>query len=458
MIRRDKIDVLIDAKLHCSENRLMVLARKPAPVQVSWLGYPGSSGLETMDYRVTDENLEPGGGVYPFAEEPIYIADCFWVYDSLGIDPGVNALPALSAGHVTFGSLNNFCKTSDATLSLWASALKAVAGSRLLVLAPKGSARPRFLEKMRGLGIESDRIGFLEHVQRLEYLENYNRIDICLDTLPYNGHTTSLDALWMGVPVITLPGQTPPGRVGLTHAKNLNLPDLVAKDEEDFARIVARLASDLPALDRLRQSLRGRLEKSPLMDGPGFARKMEEAYRRIWKKWCEGKKRRNAPIANRPIPEDRTGRAHAGVIQGERTRQRGEISLRDADGKAGILTRGGEQISHESHEKGADPVPRAWARGKHAIGDHCAECGGDKHGCQRLKFGLRLAKEHHQYGGCDGLRDQRAGSGKGPFARDRFGGDVIWNRPDHSGAAHEPKHHPSQTDHRGQDEHLRRQD
>jgi protein O-GlcNAc transferase len=290
-IRRDKIDILVDAKLHCAENRLMVLAHKPAPIQVSWLGYPGSSGLETMDYRVSDENLEPGGSVYPFAEQPIQIQDCFWSYDPLASEPAVNALPALSVGHVTFGSLNNFCKNSDLTLRLWASALNAVPDSRLHVLAPKGSARKRFVEKMTGHGIDAGRIEFLDHIPREDYLKYYHRIDICLDTLPYNGHTTSLDALWMGVPVVTLPGGTPPGRVGVTHAKNLKMPELVASGEQDFSKVAAKLASDLPALDRLRQSLRGRMEKSPLMDGPGFARKMEQAYRQIWKKWCDGKSR-----------------------------------------------------------------------------------------------------------------------------------------------------------------------
>jgi protein O-GlcNAc transferase len=289
-IRRDGIDILIDTKLHCAENRLMVFAHKPAPIQVSWLGYPGSSGLETMDYRVSDENLEPGGNVYPFAERPIHIPDCFWSYSPLAADPQVNPLPALTAGHIAFGSLNNFCKNSDLTLKLWASALKAVANSKLLVLAPKGSARARFLEKMDRLGIEAARVEFLNHSQRDQYLKFYHRIDICLDTLPYNGHTTSLDALWMGVPVITLAGGTPPGRVGVTHARNLNMPQLVAGSEEDFAKVAAKLAADLPALDRIRQSLRTQMENSPLMDGAGFAKKMEQAYQRVWAKWCEGKR------------------------------------------------------------------------------------------------------------------------------------------------------------------------
>jgi protein O-GlcNAc transferase len=200
-------------------------------------------------------------------------------------------LPALSAGHVTFGSLNNFCKNSPTTLRLWASALKAVPGSRLLVLAPGGSARQKFLNDMGILGIAADRVEFLDRRLREPYMNNYHHIDICLDTLPYNGHTTSLDAMWMGVPVVTLVGKTPAGRVGLTHAMNLKMPLLVAQTEEDFAGTVAKLASDLPALSQLRQSLRERLEKSPLGDGIAFTRGLEKAYRQIWEKWCSEKAR-----------------------------------------------------------------------------------------------------------------------------------------------------------------------
>jgi predicted O-linked N-acetylglucosamine transferase (SPINDLY family) len=142
---------------------------------------------------------------------------------------------------------------------------------------------------LQNLGVNGEIVQFIDHLPREVYLSAYNRIDIGLDTLPYNGHTTSLDALWMGVPVVTLPGDTPPGRVGLTHAMNLNLPQLVADSEENFAKTVANLAADLTALARLRESLRQRLEKSPLMDGPGFAKKMEAAYRRVWQEWCQKK-------------------------------------------------------------------------------------------------------------------------------------------------------------------------
>jgi protein O-GlcNAc transferase len=140
---------------------------------------------------------------------------------------------------------------------------------------------------MSRLGIDPDRLEFVASAPREDYLAYYHRIDICLDTFPYNGHTTSMDALWMGVPVVTLAGPTPPGRVGVTHARNLNMPELIAQNEEDFAKVAARLAGDLPALEQIRKSLRPRMGKSPLMDGKTFAKKVEHIYRQVWKKWCQ---------------------------------------------------------------------------------------------------------------------------------------------------------------------------
>jgi predicted O-linked N-acetylglucosamine transferase (SPINDLY family) len=287
-IRRDQIDILIDCKLHTSENRLRVFAYKPAPIQVSWLGYPGSSGLETIDYRLVDRHIEPAGCEYKFDEKPIFLPENFWVYDPLASELVVNPLPAQSAGHLIFGCLNNFCKVTDRTIELWTGALKAVPNSRLILLAPLGSARQRVSEKFRAGGIDPSRIEFVDNRPRAEYLATYHRIDICLDTLPYNGHTTSLDSLWMGVPVLTLPGGTPPGRVGVMHLKNLGLTQFIAQNDTDFARIAAQYASDLNALSELRAGLRDRLSKSVLMDGPRFTQNVEKVYRDIWRTWCAG--------------------------------------------------------------------------------------------------------------------------------------------------------------------------
>ncbi|MGA3067028.1 MAG: tetratricopeptide repeat protein [Tepidisphaeraceae bacterium] len=286
-IREDGIDILVDMKLHTASNRLLALARKPAPIQVSWVGYPGSSGLETIDYRITDRYLEPIGGDNAYADRPIYSPSCFWCYDPMSSEPSPGPLPAASAGHITFGSLNSFSKITEPALRLWAGAMRAVAGSRLLVLAPRGSARDDFLRKIGDLGVDAGRVEFVDRRPRAEYLKTYDRIDIGLDTLPYNGHTTSLDALWMGVPLVTLPGETPVGRAGRTFLSNLGLPELIASTPEEFVRIAADLAGDLNRLDSLRRGLRARMQGSPLMDGEKFARDMEAAYRRMWRAWCE---------------------------------------------------------------------------------------------------------------------------------------------------------------------------
>jgi predicted O-linked N-acetylglucosamine transferase (SPINDLY family) len=286
-VRADQIDILVDLKLHTSDNRLLIFARKPAPIQVSWLGYPGSSGLKTIDYRLTDSYLEPAGGANLFADHPYRLPDCFWCYDPLEDRPAVNSLPAIAAGYVTFGSLNNFFKVTDATLDLWAKVLLENADSRLLLLAPAGSARERTLEKLSRRGVDSGRVEFVARQSRQEYLRTYHRIDVCLDTIPYNGHTTSLDALFMGVPVLTRVGNSPVGRGGWTQLSNLGLQELAALDDGEFVRLAAGLAGDLPRLEKLRGILRGRMEESRLMDGPRFARGVEAAYRDVWQLYCK---------------------------------------------------------------------------------------------------------------------------------------------------------------------------
>ena len=187
---------------------------------------------------------------------------------------------------VTFGCLSHFAKTNTAVLRLWARVLRRVTGSRLLLLAAEGSHRQRTLDAFAEQGVVPDRIGFLAHQPREEYLKAYHRIDLGLDTFPYNGHTTSLDSLWMGVPVVTLVGQTVVGRAGLSQLSNLGLTELVARTPDEFVEIAARLANDLPRLSTLRATLRERMQSSPLMDAPRFARNIETAYRNMWRHWC----------------------------------------------------------------------------------------------------------------------------------------------------------------------------
>lgn len=284
LIQRDGIDILIDLTMHMARGRPLLFARKPAPLQIAWLAYPGTTGQPAIDYRLTDPWLDPPElGDDRYTERSVRLPDTFWCYDPLTDEPPVNPLPALGNGQITFGCLNNFCKVTDQSLALWAQVLAAVPGSRMIVMAPEGEHRARVRER---LGVAPERLEFVPFRLRRHYLETYRRIDICLDTLPYNGHTTSLDAYWMGVPVVTRVGATVAGRAGWSHMNNLGLTELAAFDDAGFVGIAAGLASDLPALEQLRQTLRPRLQRSSLMDGRKFAAAMEAVYRELWRDWC----------------------------------------------------------------------------------------------------------------------------------------------------------------------------
>jgi len=287
LIRKDRIDILVDLAMHMADSTPLLFARKPAPVQVAWLAYPGTTGLKTMDYRFTDPRLDPLGlfDTY-YSEESIRLPDTFWCYDSLTKEPTVNELPCLKNGFITFGCLNNFCKVNTEVSKLWSKVLVALPDSHLILLTPLGPVRKEVLAKLAENGVTSERVEFIEFLPRLEYLKLYNRIDLVLDTFPYNGHTTSLDSYWMGVPVITLVGPTVVGRAGWSQLHNLDLKELAAQTPEEFVQIAVKLAGDLPRLNELRRTLRQRIEKSPLMDAKRFARHVEAAYRDMWRKYC----------------------------------------------------------------------------------------------------------------------------------------------------------------------------
>jgi predicted O-linked N-acetylglucosamine transferase (SPINDLY family) len=288
-IRADRIDILVDLKVHTAENRLMVFARKPAPVQVTWMGYPGTTGLSTVDYRFTDPYLDPPGLNDPYyTEQTVRLPETFWCYEPGSREPAVNALPASSSGQITFGSMNSFCKANDLVLELWARVLRSVTGSRLMILIDSGNHRRRTLEILERNGVDTVRVEFESRRARPLYLELYHRIDIAFDMVPYSGVTTSLDALLMGVPVVCLAGRTAVSRGGLTIMTNIGLPELVANSPDEYVAIAVRLAGDLPRLALLRSTLRQRLESSPMMDTRRFARHIELAYRTIWRRWCAG--------------------------------------------------------------------------------------------------------------------------------------------------------------------------
>jgi protein O-GlcNAc transferase len=288
MIRADQIDILIDLTMHMSSGRPLLFARKPAPIQIAWLAYPGTTGQSAIDYRLTDPYLDPPGvGDEFYREKSIRLPDTFWCYDPLTTEPKPNALPAKAAGHITFGCLNNFCKVTAPTLSLWTKVLSAIPNSKMLVLASPGNHRQQMLNSLAKQKIDPARIEFVAFQPRRQYLEQYHCIDIGLDTIPYNGHTTSLDSFWMGVPVVTRIGRTIVGRAGWSQLCNLNLRELAAETDDGFVQIATNLAGDLDRLASLRSSLREQMESSPLMDGRRFAANIEMVYREIWNRWCQ---------------------------------------------------------------------------------------------------------------------------------------------------------------------------
>lgn len=296
-IRADGIDILVDLALHTAGNRLLVLARKPAPVQVTWAGYPGTTGMRAIDYRLTDPHLDPPGDAEGgWSVEEAVRLETFWCYDPLAHLLAVNELPVLKRGSagggegagVTFGCLNNFCKVNEGMVTLWARVMRAVPGSRLMLLAGEGRHRSHTAALFEREGVRAERIVFEVPRPRIKYLELYHQVDIGLDTLPYNGHTTSLDSYWMGVPVVTLVGETIAGRAGLSQLSNLGLGELAGRTGEAFVEIAVGLARDTTRLAELRRTLRERMRGSPLMDGARFARRVEGAYRRMWERWCAG--------------------------------------------------------------------------------------------------------------------------------------------------------------------------
>jgi len=292
-IRQDQIDILIDLTMHMADNRLLVFARKPAPVQVTWLAYCSSTGLNTMDYRLSDPYLDPetrDDSLY--SEQTIRLPETYWCYQPIGKEPEISPLPALTKGYITFGCLNNFAKVTPPTRATWIRILQAIPKSRLLIHTVEGGHRSQFLQDLKRAGIDADRIQFLGKLPIENYFGFYQEMDIALDPFPYAGGTTTCDALWMGVPVVSLAGETAVGRGGVSLLSNLGMKELVANDPNQYTQIAVHLATNRPQLIQFRETLRARMQASPLMNAPRFAHHMETAYRMMWRKWC-GFSRRN---------------------------------------------------------------------------------------------------------------------------------------------------------------------
>ncbi len=283
-IRRDGIDILVDLAGHTNGNRLLVFARKPAPVQVSWLGYPHSTGLRAMDYRLVDEVTDPEGASDRRASERLVrLPSGFLCYEG----PSDPPFPRIAdPGRITLASFNNPSKISDPTLDVWAAVLRLLPSARLLL---KGKAfsdpghRVRVADAFQARGIGADRLDMRAMTaDRREHLQLYSEVDIALDPFPYNGTTTTCEALWMGVPVVTLEGDRHAGRVGASILGRVGLGELVASDAGGYIDRVVALASQPGRLSEWRQSLRTRMSASELCDGPRITASIEAAYRRMW--------------------------------------------------------------------------------------------------------------------------------------------------------------------------------
>jgi predicted O-linked N-acetylglucosamine transferase (SPINDLY family) len=290
-IRQHGIDILVDLAGHTGKNRLPVFARKPAPVQVTWLGYPNTTGLEAMDYRLVDAVTDPEGDADAFASETLVrLSGGFLCYGARDNAPAPATTPCLATGFVTFGSFNNPAKLSGATLDVWARLLTRLPTARLLLKGKpfaEAATRAIYLDRLAERGIAADRIELVGWLPEREHFALYDRVDVALDPFPYNGTTTTCEALWMGVPVVTLRGDRHAGRVGASLLTQIGLSDLIADSTEAYVETAVALTSDPARLCELRQSLRPRMAASPLCDAPAFARKIEAAYRTMWQRWCE---------------------------------------------------------------------------------------------------------------------------------------------------------------------------
>jgi protein O-GlcNAc transferase len=293
-VSADGIDLLVDLAGHTHGSRLSVLALKPAPVQATYLGYPTTTGLEAVDYRLTDRWADPEGAETPAVERTERIEGGFCCFQPADAAPPVGPLPARKNGHVTFGSLANTVKIHPGVVALWARVLDAVPGARLRLCrstfdSPHMAAR--FRDAFGDHGIAPERVECVGRrgMDKAGFLGHYGDLDIALDTFPYAGHTTTCEALWMGVPLVTLAGDAFISRVGASILNMAGLEHLVAGDPDAFVAAARALADDLDGLEALRASLRERLAASPLLDAPGFARRLEAAYRRMWRRRCEAR-------------------------------------------------------------------------------------------------------------------------------------------------------------------------
>jgi protein O-GlcNAc transferase len=289
LVRTDGIDILVDLAGHSDGHRLLAFARKPAPVQVTWLGNSATTGMDTIEYLLADRHACPPGDEGLFTEAVTRLPDAFLCYAPRGHAPPVAPLPARARGGFTYGCFNNLAKVTSEVVAAWSAILRAQPDSTMFMKTPAlddPGVRARYLGLFAANGVPADRVRLVGQTSQADVLGLYGEVDVALDPFPYNGCMTTIEALWMGVPVLTLAGDHFVSRVGVSLLSTLGLEELVAATPSEYFEKAVGLAGQLDRLAEIRLGLRDRMERSPLCDGPGFARGLEAAYRQMWRRWC----------------------------------------------------------------------------------------------------------------------------------------------------------------------------
>lgn len=287
LVESDAIDILVDLSGH-TDVRLLVFARKPAPLQVTWNGYPNTTGMAAMDYRITDAYADPPGMTeHLHTEKLIRLPQIYMAYEQPHASPPVVPPPSLGKAYVTFGSFNTLPKIGPQVIAVWARILKALPTARLVMLTvPEGSTRLRLAQAFAAHGIGPERLELIARLPSWQFMEAHQQVDIALDPFPYNGTTTTCQTLWMGVPVIALAGGTHVSRVGVSMLSNLGLQRLIARDHQQYVSLAVALAQNREELAALRAGLRERMQASPLTDGAQLTGFLEAAYVKMWDDYC----------------------------------------------------------------------------------------------------------------------------------------------------------------------------
>ena len=289
LVREDSIDILIDLSGHTAHNRLLVFVRKPAPVQASWIGYAGTTGLASMDYYFGDPYWLPVGKFENQFSEKIIRLPATGLFQPFSEAPDVNPLPAYKNGFLTFGSFNLLRKLTPSVIAVWSQIMRAAPSSRMLLGAmPEAGDNVTLIDQFARHGIERGRLSFHQKMPTTDYLRLHHQVDVCLDTFPYPGGTTSCHALWMGVPTVTRVGDTPVSRVGALLQNHAGLTQFIANGEDEFVARAAYWVSNFDELALIRNTLRTRFAESAMGQPELVGTAFQKALRTMWHRWCDG--------------------------------------------------------------------------------------------------------------------------------------------------------------------------